>query len=401
MPHSHHHTAASAAPSAAPTAAPTAPHRVCLIGSGNWGSAIARIVGANVTHHGPARFHPTVNMYTYEETLADGRKLTKVINATHENVKYLPGRLLPSNVVAVPSLREAVRGADMLVWVVPHTFLPRMFAVVRAGLAVGGGPPLAEVRSISLIKGMDFDTAAGRLVLISDSIRAGLVGAAECCVLMGANVANEVADGQFCEATIGHDGSAAAAVGAALWRDVFDAPTFSIALCPDGATVELCGALKNVVALAAGFVDGLGLGGNTKAAVMRIGLLEMLRFARAHYGETVRAETFFESCGVADLITTCFGGRNRKCAAAFVERAAAGVTWEEIEAEMLGGQKLQGTGTCRELFVTLTNEDALAQYPLFHATYRVMMREAQPSAILELGGQERAIVAAAAVAAAE
>ncbi|XP_073147944.1 glycerol-3-phosphate dehydrogenase [NAD(+)]-like isoform X3 [Henckelia pumila] len=79
--------------------------------------------------------------------------------------------------------------------------------------------------------------------------------------------------------------------------------------------VELCGTLKNVVAIAAGFVDGLKMGNNTKDS------------------------TFFESCGVADLITTCLGGRNRKCADAFA-RNGGKRSFDELEAEMLQGQKL-------------------------------------------------------------
>lgn len=86
------------------------------------------------------------------------------------------------------------------------------------------------------------------LVLISDLIRAGLGGHVDVAVLMGANVADEVAEGQFCEATVGHHNASSGA----LWRDAFDTATFRVSLCPDAATVELCGALKNVVALGAG-----------------------------------------------------------------------------------------------------------------------------------------------------
>lgn len=79
---------------------------------------------------------------------------------------------------------------------------------------------------------------------------------------------------------------------------------------------EMAGTLKNIVALAAGFVDGIGAGANSKAAIMRQGLAEMRALSKALY-PTVRDETFLESCGVADLIATCYGGRNRRVAAAW------------------------------------------------------------------------------------
>ena len=82
------------------------------------------------------------------------------------------------------------------------------------------------------------------------------------------------------------------------------------------AGTELAGTLKNIVALAAGIVDGVGAGQNSKAAIMRQGLHEMQTLAAALY-PTVRSETFMESCGVADLIASCYGGRNRRVAAAW------------------------------------------------------------------------------------
>merc|ERR1712224_825770 len=137
----------------------------------------------------------------------------------------------------------------------------------------------------------------------------------------------------------------------------------------DTVGVELCGALKNIVAIGAGFCDGLGYGGNSKAAIIRIGLKEMIRFCKVFY-EGIQDDTFLESCGVADLITTCYGGRNRLCAEAFA--AAGGTkTLEEIETELLAGQKLQGTLTAKEVNHVLKMKNLEHEFPLFTTVYKI------------------------------
>ena len=144
----------------------------------------------------------------------------------------------------------------------------------------------------------------------------------------------------------------------------------------DVAGVSLSGALKNVspnprttslihcshhctlqiIAMAAGFVDGMGMGGNTKAAILRIGLLEMSSFTLEFF-PSASPETFsHHSAGVADLVTTSYGGRNRKCAEAFVK---TGKTFPELEEELLNGQKLQGTITSEEIFKFLEGRGRL------------------------------------------
>ena len=233
---------------------------MAIIGSGNWGSAIAKIIGRNLLMK--EGFDPEVRMWVFEEEVEVGgetRKLTEVINGDHENVKYLPGIKFTENVIADPDVTSAVKDATMLVFVMPHQFLARTCPKIT-GMAPG-------CRAVSLIKGIEFEEEGP--LLISKMIKDEM-GGMDVSVLMGANVANEVAQDEFCESTVGYSDEAN---GAAFVR-LFDCPTFRVGSINDVAGTELCGALKNVVALGAGFCDGLGLGGNTKAAIIRIGLAE-------------------------------------------------------------------------------------------------------------------------------
>lgn len=156
----------------------------------------------------------------------------------------------------------------------------------------------------------------------------------------------------------------------ALFKTLFYRPYFHVRMVSDVAGVSLGGALKNIVALAAGFVDGRGWGDNAKAAVMRVGLLEMVKFGKEFFGETVHTGTFTEeSAGVADLITSCSGGRNFRCAKLAVER---GVTVDEVESTELNGQKLQGTTTAKEVNDFLKSRGKEADYPLFTAVIDIL-----------------------------
>ncbi|XP_026466257.1 glycerol-3-phosphate dehydrogenase [NAD(+)], cytoplasmic-like isoform X1 [Ctenocephalides felis] len=325
-------------------------NKVCIVGSGNWGSAIAKIVGHNCAKL--SHFEDQVTMYVYEEMI-NGKKLTEIINETHENVKYLPGHKLPTNVIAVPDVVAAAREADILIFVVPHQFVRSLCATL-----LGKIKPTAV--ALSLIKGFD-QAEGGGIDLISHIITRHLK--VPCHVLMGANLAGEVADEKFCETTIGCRDKRLAP----LLRDLIQTDYFRVVVVDDEDAVEICGALKNIVACGAGFVDGMNLGDNTKAAVIRLGLMEMIRFVDVFYPGS-KLSTFFESCGVADLVTTCYGGRNRRVSEAFVK---TGKSLKQLEDEMLNGQKLQGPITAEEVNFMLRNRGMQDKFPLFTAVHKI------------------------------
>ncbi|OAY78121.1 Glycerol-3-phosphate dehydrogenase (NAD(+)) [Ananas comosus] len=323
--------------------------RVAVIGSGNWGSKLL----------------DEVRMWVYEETLPNGEKLSHTINQTNENCKYLPGIKLGVNVIADPDLENAVKEANMLVFVTPHQFVEgickRLVGKIRPG-----------AEAISLIKGMEVKMEGPCMIskLISDML--GI----NCCVLMGANIANEARIDRIfsfafimkkrrennkrrylsadCCREVQRSDSRDKEV-AQRWARLFGTPYFLVSVVQDVEGVELCGTLKNVVAIAAGLVDGLDMGNNTKAAIMRIGLREMRAFSKLLFS-SVRDSTFFESCGVADLITTC---------------------------QLLQGQKLQGVSTAKEVYEVLSNRGWQGLFPLFTTVHEICVGELPPTAIVE------------------
>ena len=407
-------------------------HKVCVVGSGNWGTTIAKVVAENVTEHEDL-FEPEVQMWVYEEEYQipkdskhyeagsslcnKPQKLPKLINGLHENVKYLPNIPLPKNVVANPDVADAVKDATILVFNLPHQFIGRLCDGLK-------GKVVPYARGISCIKGIAVSDQGCEL--FSDSIGQKL--GIYCGALSGANIANEVALEKWSETTVAYDPppmdskhptpqgtpkgsphssslnltalngevsspkakkSKMTALPAEYpplnhinMKKLFHRTYFHVRMVHDVAGVSLGGALKNVVALAAGFVDGLGWGDNAKAAVMRVGILEEVKFGKTFFSKTCRTETFTEeSCGVADMITSCSGGRNFRCAKMSIkERKPIG----EIEERELNGQKLQGTSTAHEVNSFLKAQGMEKEFPLLTAVYNILEGNNKPEEIPQL-----------------
>eukprot|EP00761_Pharyngomonas_kirbyi_P012623 gb/GECH01012650.1/.p1 GENE.gb/GECH01012650.1/~~gb/GECH01012650.1/.p1 ORF type:complete len:358 (+),score=101.67 gb/GECH01012650.1/:1-1074(+) len=341
--------------------------RVAVIGSGNWGSTIAKLVGEHIQQRrkqteenvdGP-EFESEVKMWVYEEEI-EGKKLTEIINSQHENVKYLPNVKLPENIIASPDAQDTVKDATLLIFVLPHQFVPKVCNTIKDHIS-------PKARAISLIKGMDLQHDSQ---LISSLIKEELN--IDCSVLTGAHIAKEVAAGQFTEATLGYYNLESAQP----FYHLFNTRNFKVSLSDDPVTVELCGTLKNIVAIAVGLVDGLEMGLNTKSSVMRIGLREMQNLMRK-WNPGTKPDTLLESCGVADLITTCFGGRNRRVAEHFA-RNNGKKSFEQLEQELLQGQKIQGTLTAKEVHMVLKRWGVTQEFPLFTAVYEIAFENKPP-----------------------
>ncbi|EDO17406.1 hypothetical protein Kpol_1037p2 [Vanderwaltozyma polyspora DSM 70294] len=354
------------------------PFKVTVIGSGNWGTTIAKVIAEN-TCLNPQLFVKDVQMWVFEEKV-DGKKLTEIINTKHENVKYLPGITLPGNLVANPDLIDSVRGADIIVFNIPHQFLPRIVKQLK-------GHVQPSVRAISCLKG--FEVGPNGVQLLSAYITQEL--GMECGALSGANLAPEVAKENWSETTVAYQlpsdfRGEGKDVDHKLLKALFHRPYFHVNVIEDVAGVSIAGALKNVVALGCGFVEGLGWGNNAAAAIQRVGLGEIIKFGQVFFPES-KVETYYkESAGVADLITTCSGGRNVRVGKYM---ATSGKNALDSEKELLNGQSAQGIITCKEVHEWLSSCKKTNEFPLFEAVYQIVYNGVPmvrlPDMIEELG----------------
>lgn len=249
--------------------------------------------------------------------------------ATRENQRLLPGVKLPPSVDVTADLDRALADAELYVLAIPSAYL-------RAALT--GIAPVARTGCpvVSVIKGIENDTFLRPSQIIREVLgeRAGAV-----CSLSGPSHAEEITRRLPASVVAASDDIELARRVQAL----FSTDRFRVYTNPDLLGVELAGALKNVVALAAGICDGLGYGDNAKAALLTRGLVEITRFGTM-LGATL--ETFSGLAGVGDLITTCFSpyGRNRKVG----ERLGRGETLPQILSSMVA--VAEGIPTTRSVY---------------------------------------------------
>jgi glycerol-3-phosphate dehydrogenase (NAD(P)+) len=273
------------------------PARVAVIGAGSWGTTVASLTASNA---------PTV-------LWARSPELAEEIRVSHTNERYLPEAELHPELGATHSLEEATASADVLVMAVPsHGF--------RSVLQQASPHVRPWIPVVSLTKGLEQGSRLRMTQVVDELLPGHPVG-----VLTGPNVAKEVIDGLAAAAVVAMpDEHVAQALQAILKTRLFRVYTST-----DVVGAEIAGALKNVVAIAAGMAEGLGAGDNTRALVIARSLAELTRLGVAMGGHPA---TFAGLAGMGDLVATCISphGRNRHVG----EQLALGKTVDEITAEM-------------------------------------------------------------------
>jgi glycerol-3-phosphate dehydrogenase (NAD(P)+) len=280
----------------------TRPIQVTVLGAGSWGTTVASLAAANAR---------TV-------LWARSRELADEIDDRHRNSRYLPNLELHPELRATASLAEAVQDADVLVVGVPSHG-------IRATLEEAAPHVRPWIPVVSLAKGLEQGSRLRASQLIDEILPGHPAGA-----LAGPNLAREVLAGY----------AAAAVIAMPDEQALFASRVFRVYTSTDVLGCELGGVLKNVIAIAAGMAEGLGVGDNTRAMVLTRGLAEVTRLGVAMGG---MPETFAGLTGLGDLVATCMSplSRNRRVG----EEIARGRAVQEITDEMK--MVAEGVKSCR------------------------------------------------------
>ena len=322
---------------------------IAVIGDGGWGTALAL-----VAHRNGAR----TRLWGIDDAYVEEMR------ARRENPRYLPGVRLPEDVQLTADAAAAAEGAQLVVSAVPTQFLRATMTGVRGALPDG-------VPVLSCSKGIERGTLRRPTEILGE-----ILVARPLAVLSGPNHAEEVAIGRPATAVVAcRDDEVTRGV-----QRLLSDPGFRLYGSSDVVGVELAAAVKNVIAIAAGMVDGLELGDNAKAALITRGAVEISRLGVAL---GAREETFAGLAGIGDLIATCVSshGRNRGVG----ERLGRGETLREILDSML--QVAEGVETTRGVVELAERHEV--EMPICAVVHRILFEDLAPrDALRELMTRE-------------
>lgn len=254
---------------------------IAVIGAGAWGTALSIALSRKPANR--------IQLWAYEQEVVES------IRERRENTLFLAGATLPENILATQSLEEAVAGAEIVLGVMPSHHARRVWSQMKPFLK-------PETMLVSATKGIENDSLMRMTQVIRQVLGDGVKS--RLCALSGPTFAKEVAKGFPTTIAIASENTELSS-----WvQEVFSDANFRVYRNDDVVGVELGGSVKNVIAIAAGVVEGIGYGHNTTAALITRGLTEMTRLVVACGG---RAETMSGLAGMGDLVLTCTGGLSR------------------------------------------------------------------------------------------
>ena len=312
--------------------------KIAVLGDGGWGTTLSILLAKKCFD---------VRLWS-----AFSENAEKIKNE-NENIKFLPGFALPESVTITDNMRQAVSDASMVIIAIPSQFLRKAIIGLK-------GFDLKQKLLVSVVKGMENGTFKRPSEIINHEL--GVSGTA---VLSGPTIANEIAGGLPASCVVACENQLIAKKAQAI----FMTDRFRVYTSKDVVGVELGGALKNIIAIASGISDGLGLGSNAKAALFTRGIVEMKRLGVSMGADQ---ETFNGLSGIGDLVTTCISpySRNRRVG----EDIARGRKLSDIldEMEMVA----EGVETARSVY-NLSNKIGI-EMPLTEQVYKVLFEGKNP-----------------------
>jgi len=326
--------------------------KLCVIGAGAWGTALAWSAAQNGA---------PVSLWALEPEVVHD------INTVHENKSFLPGVILPDNLSATSDMAKAVAGCKVVLFVTPTQFMRQTLQKLATVIP-------HEAALVSANKGIENNTLALPHQIVSE-VMPMEVSNRFCCV-SGPSFAKELVKKQPTAATVAslHEAALHAT------QDALSNSFFRLYAHQDVVGVELGGALKNVIAIAAGISDGLGFGHNTRAAIITRGLAEITRLGVAMGAEE---KTFSGLSGIGDLVLTCSGDLSRNRTVGL--RLAQG---EKLEA-ITGGWKAVAEGIATSLSAYHLADRHRVDMPIVTQVYRTLYEGKSPKeAVTDLMGRE-------------
>jgi glycerol-3-phosphate dehydrogenase (NAD(P)+) len=312
-----------------------------VVGAGSWGTALANLLAT--------KGYP-IDLWVYEEDL------THRLIETLENDVFLPGVRLSKNLRPTHRLEQAVAGKDLVLIVVPSH--------VMRGIAEQMRPYTgADTILVSASKGIENETQLTMSGVLDESL--GGIGNHRFAVLSGPSFAREVAVGMPTAVTVASRDE----TSAQIVQRVFATPIFRVYTNTDVIGVELGGSVKNVIAIAAGVVDGLQLGLNTRAALITRGMTEMRRLGLAMGAQP---RTFTGLAGFGDLVLTCTGDVSRNHTVG--KKIGQGMKLQEVLADMR--MVAEGVKTARSLYNLSRRLEV--EMPIAHAIYYILHEDLDP-----------------------
>jgi len=312
-----------------------------VVGAGSWGTALANLLALKGY---------VVDWWVFE------RDICEQLHETNENSVYLPGVVLSENLRPTNQLSKAVAGKDMVLIVVPSHVMrivtERMSPDVKEGTIL-----------VSASKGIENDTLLTMSGVIRETVNG--IGDGQLAVLSGPSFAKEVARGLPSVVTVASKDDACGQ----LVQHVFATPAFRVYTNTDVMGVELGGSVKNVIAIAAGMIDGLGLGLNTRAALITRGMTEIRRLGLAMGAQP---RTFTGLAGFGDLVLTCTGTLSRNHTVGL--KIGQGMKLKDVLADMR--MVAEGVKTARSVFNLSRRLEV--DMPISHAIYYILHEDLSP-----------------------